>query len=120
MQWARRSISWTSVSPLWVRARDSSRDVDLAVGRPMVPAHTGRGYRAESRTFDRRVPRSLRSVPRRSRPEVRPGPPSRVMARAIAALPFSMIPRALDAVVLRAGRPAHSPKLSDDDASPGL
>jgi hypothetical protein len=25
--------------------------VDLAVGRPIVPAHTGRGYRAESRTF---------------------------------------------------------------------
>jgi len=29
----------------WVRARDSNRDVDLAVGRPIVPAHTGRGYR---------------------------------------------------------------------------
>jgi hypothetical protein len=28
-----------------VRARDSNRDVDLAVGRPIVPAHTGRGYR---------------------------------------------------------------------------
>ena len=32
--------------------------MDLAVGRLIVPAHTGRGYRAESRTFDRRVPRS--------------------------------------------------------------
>src|SRR3989454_11552777 len=74
MQWARRSISWTSFSSPWVRARDSNRDVDLAVGRPIVPAHTGRGYRAESRTFDRRVPGSRRSVPRRSRPEVRPGP----------------------------------------------
>jgi len=28
-----------------VRARDSNRGVDLAVGRPIVPAHTGRGYR---------------------------------------------------------------------------
>src|SRR5438477_448420 len=45
MQWSRRSISWTSFSSPWVRARDSNRDVDLAVGRPIVPAHTGRGYR---------------------------------------------------------------------------
>src|SRR2546421_10646783 len=45
MQWSRRSISWTSLSSHWVRARDSNRDVDLAVGRPIVPAHTGRGYR---------------------------------------------------------------------------
>src|SRR5690349_17363605 len=52
MQWSRRSISWTSFSSRWVRARDSNRDVDLAVGRPIVPAHTGRGYRAESRTFE--------------------------------------------------------------------
>src|ERR1700694_1318087 len=74
MQWARRSISWTSFSSPWVRARDSNRDVDLAVGRPIVPALTGRGYRAEARTFDRRVPRSRRNVPRRSCPEVRPGP----------------------------------------------
>src|SRR5437016_1305686 len=59
MQWSRRSISWTSFSSPWVRARDSNRNVDLAVGRPIVPAHTGRGYRAESRTFDRRVPHSL-------------------------------------------------------------
>src|SRR5262249_17440483 len=55
MQWSRRSISSTSFSSRWVRARDSNADVDLAVGRPIVPAHTGRGYRAESRTFDRRV-----------------------------------------------------------------
>src|SRR5882672_4739190 len=55
MQWSRRSISWTSFSSPWVRARDSNRDVDLAVGRPIVPAHTRRGYRAESRTFDRRT-----------------------------------------------------------------
>src|SRR6267378_6739200 len=71
MQWSRRSISLTSFSSPWVRARDSNRNVDLAVGRPIVPAHTGRGYRAESRTFGRRVPRSRHSVPRRSRPEVR-------------------------------------------------
>jgi hypothetical protein len=51
MQWARRSISWTSFSSPWARARDSNRDVDVAVGRPIVPAHTGRGCRAESRTF---------------------------------------------------------------------
>jgi hypothetical protein len=47
MQWSRRSISWTSFSSPWVRARDSNRNVDLAVGRPIVPAHTGGGYRAE-------------------------------------------------------------------------
>src|SRR5436853_4505064 len=52
MQWSRRSISWTSFSSPWVRGRDSNRNVDLAVGRPIVAAHTGRGYRAESRTFD--------------------------------------------------------------------
>src|SRR5881397_2652470 len=45
MQWSRRSISWTSFSSPWVRVRDSNRDVDLAVGRPIGPAHTGRGYR---------------------------------------------------------------------------
>src|SRR4051812_24633550 len=56
MQWSRHSISWTSFLSPWVRSRDSNRDVDLAIGRPIVPAHTGRGYRAESRTFDRRVP----------------------------------------------------------------
>src|SRR5688500_17585807 len=57
MQWARRSISWTSFSSPWVRARDSNRDVDLAVGRPIVPAHTGRGCRAESRTPGGDAPR---------------------------------------------------------------
>src|SRR2546422_4903307 len=51
MQWSRRSISWTSFSSPWVRARDSNRDVDLAVGRPIVPAHTGRG-RSEEHTSE--------------------------------------------------------------------
>src|SRR6187200_835632 len=45
MHSSRRSISWTSFSSPWVKARDSNREVDLAVGRLMVPAHTGRGYR---------------------------------------------------------------------------
>src|SRR5215217_8762187 len=57
MQWSRRSISWTSFSSPWVRARDSNRDVDLAVGHPIVPAHTGRGYRAESRSRGGDAPR---------------------------------------------------------------
>jgi hypothetical protein len=34
---------WTA--PDRTPARDSNRDVDLAVGRPIVPAHLGRGYR---------------------------------------------------------------------------
>jgi len=42
---------WTSFSSPWVRARDSNRDVDLAVGRPIVPAHTGRGYRSHVRSL---------------------------------------------------------------------
>src|SRR5215831_19399312 len=64
MQWARRSISWTSFSSPWVRARDSNRDVDLAVARPIVPAHTGRDYRAESRTFWRPGPLDRRLASR--------------------------------------------------------
>src|SRR5262245_52825134 len=59
MQWARRSISWTSFSSPWVRARDSSGDVDLAVGRPIVPPHTGRGYRVP-RYVVSSVPTSVR------------------------------------------------------------
>src|SRR5712671_4409097 len=54
MQWSRRSISWTSFSSPWVRARDSNRDVDLA-GRPIVPAHTGRGYRVPRRAEEKVV-----------------------------------------------------------------
>src|SRR6185295_7083183 len=51
MQWSRLSISWTSFSSPWVRARDSKRHVDLAIGRPIVPAHTGRGYRVPPSVF---------------------------------------------------------------------
>src|SRR5689334_3633167 len=36
MQWSRRSISWTSFSSRWVRARDSKRDMDVAVHRSIV------------------------------------------------------------------------------------
>src|SRR5947199_143113 len=42
--WVPKSMGMTLLS-CEVRARDSNRDVDLAVGRPIVPAHTGRGYR---------------------------------------------------------------------------
>ena len=81
MQCSRRSISWKSFSSPWVRARDSNRDVDLAIGRPIVPAHTGRaigrsrehsidGFHAHGAAF--RAGRVLRCAQAQ---------PSRVMAR---------------------------------------
>src|SRR5262245_21132763 len=67
MQWARRSISWTSFSSPWVRARDSNRDVDLSVGRR---EHSIDGSHAHGAAF--RAGRVLRCAQAQ---------PSRVMAR---------------------------------------
>src|SRR4051812_1227572 len=71
MQWSRHSISWTSFSSPWVRARDSNRNLNVAVGCPIVRAHPGRGYRAEDGRAlafgTSQVQRSLGVAPRNAR-----------------------------------------------------